>query len=57
MNLKTNANHTRINTWEIKKHKEQIAGIIGSLKDYSHAFYGAAQNMMTCTEITCNIMN
>ena len=41
MNLKTVSNHKESTPGAIKKHEEQIAGLIGSLNDYGDPFHGA----------------
>ena len=51
MNLKTESNQKESTPWEIKKHEEQIAGVIEWLNDYGDPFYRAAQNMATSAEI------
>ena len=41
MNLKTVSNHKESTPIEIKKHEEQIAGLIGSLNEYGDPFHRA----------------
>ena len=43
--VKIDSNHKESTHGEIKKHKEQVAGLIGRLKEYSKPFQGAAQIM------------
>ena len=57
LNSKTDSNHKESTTGEIKKHEEQIAGLIGSLNGYGDSFHVAAQNMATCAEIPVNKIN
>ena len=57
MNLKTDLNHKKSIPGEFKKHKEQIAGPIGNLKDYGNPFHGAVQNRAAGAEIPGNIAN
>ena len=54
INLKTDSKPKESTPGEIKKHEEQIAGLIGSLKI---PFHGAAQNMAAGAEIPGNIIN
>ena len=54
MNLKIDSNHKESTPGKIKRHEEQIAGVIGSLND---PFHGVAQNMAAGSEIIGNIMN
>ena len=42
MNLKTDSTHKDTTPGEIKRLKQQIAGLIGSLNDYGDPFHGAA---------------
>ena len=51
MNLKTDSNPKESTPREIKRQKEQIAGLIGSLKDL---FHGVAQNMAAGAELPGN---
>ena len=57
LNLKTDSNHKESIPGEIKKHEEQIAGLIGSLNDYGDPFHGTERNITTCAEIPSNIIN
>ena len=41
INLKTGPNHKESTNGEIKKHEEQISGLIGSLDDYGDSSHGA----------------
>ena len=54
INLKTDSKPKESTPGKIKKHEEQIAGLIGSLKI---PFHGAAQNMAAGAEIPGNIIN
>ena len=51
MNLKTDSDLKESTPGEIKRHKEQIAGLIGSLKDI---FHGVAQNVAADAELPGN---
>ena len=42
---------------EIRKHEEQVAGLIRSLNKYSNPFHEVAWNMATGSEIPGNITN
>ena len=57
MNLKTNSTHKESTPGEIKRLKQQIAGLIESLNDYGNPFHGAAWDMATGAEIPGNIIN
>ena len=57
MNFKTASNHKESTPGEIRKHEEQIAGLIGSLNDYGNPFRGAARSMAAGAEIPGNIIN
>ena len=41
----------------IKKHEEQIVGLIGSLNDYGDPFHGAEWSKATGAEIPSNVIN
>ena len=57
INFKTDSNFKESTPDEIRKHEEQIAGLLGSLNNYSNPFHGAAWNMATGAKIPGNIIN
>ena len=54
MYLKTDSNYKESTLWEIKRHEEQTAGLIGIL---NNPFHWVAQNMVAGAEIPRNIIN
>ena len=57
MNFKTASNHKESTPGKIRKHEEQIAGLVGSLNKYGNPFRGAARSMAAGAEIPGNIIN
>ena len=50
-NFKTDSNFKESKPSKIRKHDEQIGGLIGSLNNHSKSFHGASCNIPTGVEI------